>query len=105
MISSLKNLGRYAALRRYKSWSDVPTAIILLMGLIAMLEVGYYGYILHKFGPDFIDITNAQPIATWASGSFIACVILLSGVGFQFFVWSVAATGLVVLLQKRVFDV
>ena len=105
MKHARQKLNRYLRLRERKSWDDVPTWGLMMFGLIATMEAGYYGFVLQKFAPDFLEIANAQPIESWASATFLACVAILSGIGLQFFIWSVAAAGLMAILQKRVFNI
>lgn len=105
MKHTLQKLARHITPRKRKSWDEVSTWGLAMFGLIATTEAGYYGYMLEKFAPDFLEIANAQPIASWSSATFLACAGIISGFGLQFFIWSVAATGSVALLQKRVFGI
>jgi hypothetical protein len=101
----LWKLARHLSPRKRKSWDEVSTPILLVLGLLATMEAGYYGYVLQKFAPDFLDLANGLPVSTWLNTTFLACAMILSGIGFQFFIWSIAAAGSVALLQKRVFGI
>ena len=88
-----------------KSWDDVSTGMLMMFGLIATAEAGYYAYVLQKFVPDFLDLATAEAMSIWLNATFLACVGVLSGIGLLFFIWSIAAAGSVALLQKRVFGI
>jgi hypothetical protein len=105
MRQVVRNFLSYFGRRRYKDWSDVPTGLVSLFAIVASMEAGYYGYVFQKVAPGFLDLANTQPLSTWLSAAFFACISILAAIGFQFFIWSVAAAGSVALLQKRFFGI
>jgi len=103
MKLALIKLARRLIPRKRKSWDDVSSWMLVVLGLVSTTEAGYYGYVLQRFAPDFLKIVDTHTLASWLNVTFLACVGILSVIGLQFFFWTVAATGSVALLQKRLF--
>ncbi|MEH3098675.1 hypothetical protein [Sphingomonas adhaesiva] len=89
--------------RRRTSWDEVPSGVVLLLAFAATLEAAYFDYVVAKFAPDFIDLVNAHADEAVASPAFWASTIILLGISFQAFIWTMAAAKSSAILQERVF--
>jgi hypothetical protein len=91
--------------RRRKPWSEVSTPVVFVLALLTSLEASYFTYVIGRFGPEFLRIADAAPLATWTSCQFFLCVAILAAIGVQAIVWGVSAAGMLGILQKRFFDI
>lgn len=87
-------------MRKRRSWDEVPTFIIFLLAIASWAEAGFYGCVLKKFGPDYVDLAN-QPGAM-SNIPFLVAGGLLLLIGVQLFIWGFAAKNLTAVLEKRV---
>lgn len=84
---------------RRRSWDETSTWIVFAFAIACWAEAGFYGYVIKRFGPDYLNLSN-QPGA-WSNPRFLLCGFVLAVVGVQCFAWRIAAKSLTTILEKR----
>lgn len=100
MTNLLKQFERLKRLKpRKRGWDEVPTSVVFLLALVCSAEAGFYGLLLKRFAPQYIELSSLPE--AWTSGSFLLAGVLLAVAGVQLFVWGLAAAEVTAILKPR----
>jgi len=78
LISKWKNR------KKYKTFTEMPDLLVIFFALPSFLVASYYGYVLAKVLPDYLDVANKVPFSQWGLKGWLLSTILAA---LAFMVW------------------
>lgn len=80
----------------------MPNGLLSFFALAGFIVAGYFGFVLQKVIPDFIDVANKTPISDWG---WKGCMVLIILGFLAFIVWLFGSVSLRCngLLKDRLF--
>lgn len=70
--------------KTYKTYAEMPDWMVAYLALSGFLVAGFYGYVLSKVVPDYLETANKVPLNEWGWKGWLLTAIL---VALGFTVW------------------
>lgn len=70
--------------KRYATFVEMPDSLVAFFALAGFLVAGFYGYVLGKVLPDYLEVANKVPFGQWGLKGWLVTGIL-AGLGLM--VW------------------
>lgn len=69
--------GKWKSRKKYPSFGDMPTILVSFFGLAGFTVSGFYGFVLSKSVPLFVEIGNKIPLSDWGwKGGTVAAILI-----------------------------
>ena len=77
-------IAKWRCRKKYKTFTEMPDWLIVFFALSGFLVAGFYGYVLGKVVPDYLETTNNVSLGQWGWQGWLLTAIL-AALGFM--VW------------------
>lgn len=77
-------IAKWRGRKKYKAFTEMPDWFIVFFALSGFLVAGFYGYVLEKVAPDYLETANKTPLDQWGWKGWLLTAIL-AALGFM--VW------------------
>ena len=82
MLKSL--ISKWKSRKKYKTFFEMPDWLVAFFALSGFLVAGFYGYVLGKVIPEYLEAANKVPLSQWGWQGWLLTGIL-AALGFM--VW------------------
>ncbi|WP_284336591.1 hypothetical protein [Comamonas sp. NoAH] len=66
--------------KKYTTFAEMPDSLVAFFAIAGFLVAGFYGYVLGKVLPEYMEIANKVPFGQWGLKGWLITVIL-AGLG------------------------
>jgi hypothetical protein len=74
MLNSL--ISKWKSRKKYQTFTEMPDWLVASFALSGGLVAGFYGYILRKVIPDYLEIANKVSLSDWGwQGWFLTTIL------------------------------
>lgn len=71
---------------KYPSHADMPTVLVAGFSIAGFCVSGFYGFVLTKVVPDYLDVANKTPLDAWGiKGWLLTAILVVLGLTTWFF--------------------
>ena len=63
MLKALRS--KWARRKKYATFAEMPDALVAFFAFSGFLVAGFYGYVLGRVVPDYLEIANKVPFDQW----------------------------------------
>lgn len=82
MIKSL--VSKMEDRKKYNTFSEMPDWLVVFFALSSFIVAAFYGYVLGKVVPEYLEIANQTPLHQWGWRGWVVTIILSA---IAFIVW------------------
>lgn len=84
MLNKLKETWKNR--KKYPTYAEMPTVLVAFFAITGFLVSGFYGYVLAKVVPDYLEVANkVSPDAWGLKGWFLTAILVVLGITTWFF--------------------
>ncbi|MFD0928658.1 hypothetical protein ACFQ1T_02585 [Methylophilus glucosoxydans] len=88
--------------KKFASYAEMPTAFVAFFALSGFLVSGFYGFVLAKVVPEYLEVANKTPLATWGIKGWLLTAIL-GALGLTTWFYGSIAVRCNTILRERLF--
>ena len=88
--------------KKFASYAEMPTVFVAFFALCGFLVSGFYGFVLAKVVPEYLEVANKTPLDTWGIKGWLLTAIL-GALGLTTWFFGSIAVRCNTILRERLF--